>query len=93
MFNSGPFSVAYDRGGDVLYMTLRRAVAARALQDANGIVWRYAEDETLIGITILDFMERWGDRLQILADRLSLTAPVSFSQIQEAIESAARIAA
>lgn len=48
--------VAYDRNADVLYVNYQSASAQTAV-DVNGAVKRFAEDNTLVGITIIDFSE------------------------------------
>ena len=50
--------VHYDGDADVLYVTFSWAPAARGLEDANGIIRRYGADETLVGVTFLDFADR-----------------------------------
>ncbi|SHE69110.1 Protein of unknown function [Kaistia soli DSM 19436] len=65
------FIVRYDRTNDVLYIATKSAPAARGVQDAWGILWRYAGDGDLIGATIMDFDELWGDRTAELAAKLA----------------------
>jgi uncharacterized protein YuzE len=53
------FNVTYDRNSDVLYISARKAPAHRGIEDDQGIVWRYDRDGELIGVTIIDFYDRW----------------------------------
>jgi uncharacterized protein YuzE len=81
-------AVSYDRGSDVLYLTLHRARAAHGVEE-NGIVWRYAADGTLLGITIMDLEDRWGSKKDALADVISLKIGkmgVPYSEIRTALD-------
>lgn len=71
MSNIHSFNVTYDRDGDVLYISKRKAPAARGIEDQFGIVWRYDSNGELIGATIVDFYERWYKDKDTLAVRLS----------------------
>lgn len=53
------FNVAYDKGSDVLYISSRKVPAYRGVEDAQGIVWRYDRQGELIGVTVVDFYDRW----------------------------------
>jgi uncharacterized protein YuzE len=65
------FNVTYDSGSDVLYISCRRDVAARGVEDKYGIVWRYDQTGALIGATIMDFVDFWGSQQSLLADQIS----------------------
>lgn len=65
------FNVIYDSGSDVLYISIRNEAATRGIEDASGIVWRYASDGELIGATVLDFQDIWSERQTDLARELS----------------------
>jgi uncharacterized protein YuzE len=65
------FNVAYDRGSDVLYITARKAPSHRGIEDSQGIVWRYDREGELIGITIVDFYDRWYLHRPELARKIS----------------------
>jgi len=65
------FNVAYDRDSDVLYISSRKAPAYRGIEDAQGIVWRYDREGELIGITVVDFYDRWYQHRPELARKIS----------------------
>lgn len=65
------FNVTYDRDGDVLYISKRKAPASRGIEDQFGIVWRYDGDGELIGATIVDFHGRWYKDKDALTVQLS----------------------
>jgi uncharacterized protein YuzE len=65
------FNVAYDKGSDVLYISARKAPAHRGIEDAQGLVWRYDREGELIGVTIVDFYDRWYLHRPELARKLS----------------------
>lgn len=65
------FNVTYDKGSDVLYISARKAPAHRGIEDAQGIVWRYDSDGELIGITVVDFYDRWYSHQPELARKIS----------------------
>lgn len=71
MIDMPSFNVAYDRDSDVLYITARKAPAHRGIEDAQGIVWRYDREGELIGVTIVDFYDRWHLQRPELARKLS----------------------
>ncbi len=71
MSNISSFNVTYDRDGDVLYISKRKAPASRGIEDNAGIVWRYDSEGELIGATVVDFYERWFKDKDALAARLS----------------------
>lgn len=62
---------SYDPEGDVLYVARSSEVATRAVEDGNGVVWRYGKRGALIGATVLDFREQWGSHKADLAAHLS----------------------
>jgi uncharacterized protein YuzE len=65
------FNVAYDNVSDVLYISSRKAPAHRGIEDAQGLVWRYDRDGELIGITVVDFYDRWYTDVAVLARKIS----------------------
>lgn len=65
------FNVTYDRDSDVLYISARKVPAYHGIEDAQGIVWRYDRDGELIGITVVDFYDRWYLQRPELARRIS----------------------
>jgi Protein of unknown function (DUF2283) len=89
MSNIESLSVVYDRGSDVLYINTRRELAARGIEDRNGIVWRYDRHGRLIGATVLDFRDRWFDQAPLLAGELSRRFHISESQAMVVVERAA----
>jgi uncharacterized protein YuzE len=65
------FNVTYDAGADVLYITRRRDVAVRGIEDENGIVWRYDLVGEVLSATVMDFREIWETKQHELAGELS----------------------
>ena len=69
MTDPTPIQTTYDADSDVLYLTSSSAIAIRGVEDENGFVWRTCADGTLVGLTVLDYRERWaGDRSLLLRD-------------------------
>ena len=63
-FPSNRFWVDYDKGADVLYVSLQRPQkATNSKMMDNGILLRY-HNKKLVGITILNASKRNGDSLQ-----------------------------
>ena len=83
----GRFFVSYDHDSDVLYVNLRREVAAKGIEDVGGIVWRYAEDGSILGMTLLDFRDFWRSHKPSLADKMSRQFGISFEQATNVIDS------
>lgn len=55
--------VSYDRGSDVLYISARNSsLPYHSVENENGIILRYNQQGGLIGVTILDFFDRWHQR-------------------------------
>lgn len=71
MVKAKTFRVTYDAAADVLYISHLRAPAVRSLEDEKGAVWRYAEDDQLVGVTLADFADIWIDDQPALASELS----------------------
>jgi uncharacterized protein YuzE len=65
------FNVVYDRNSDVLYISSRKEPAQRGIEDSQGIVWRYDGGGELIGITVVDFYDRWYSHRPELARKIS----------------------
>lgn len=90
MSNINSFNVTYDPDGDVLYISKRKAPAARGVEDKFGIVWRYDSGGELIGATIVDFYDRWFRDKDALAVRLSrefhITPPQARVVLDHALE-------
>ncbi|MCF6122504.1 MULTISPECIES: DUF2283 domain-containing protein [Mesorhizobium] len=76
------FEVVYDADSDVLYISRRRDVAARGIEDKSGIVWRYDRSGELIGATVVDFHDLWASRGDELASELSEKFHVPTPQAQ-----------
>ncbi len=67
-----PFTIRYDAGGDVLYLTTTPGAPASTQEGEPGVLWRYDErGGALIGVTILDFAEVWRGRERRLAELIS----------------------
>jgi uncharacterized protein YuzE len=80
MAKAKTFQVTYDAEADVLYITQRSAAAARGVEDEFGIVWRFGEDDEILGATVVDFADRWiGDQTS-LASHLSRRFGISALQ-------------
>lgn len=90
MGRPGSLNVAYDRRADVLYLTIKSVAAARGVEDHHGIVWRYAEDGSLVGATIQDFCDMWRGHLAALADEIARHSGVSFEQAKAAVDNVER---
>ena len=67
MTESPPIQVRYDDEADVLYVSIgdpRRAFSETDAEDER-VYWRYAmEDDSLCGVTVLDYREWTFDALQ-----------------------------
>jgi len=83
------FNVTYDRDSDVLYLSTPGAPAARGIEDALGIVWRYDRDGELIGVTIVDFYDRWYPRWSELSRELAKRFDISEKQAEAMLNQAA----
>lgn len=88
MARSISFNVAYDAIADVLYITARREPAARGLEDAHGIVWRYGAEGDLIGATVMDFRDVWAQKADALADQIAFRFDVPAQQALNVVEHA-----
>ena len=63
--------VVYDRGSDVLYITIRPGEHGIAREGLPGVMWRYGpENGKIVGVTILDFAHYWATHLDELTDDL-----------------------
>ena len=51
-------TIRYDAGGDVLYVHCGSGTVHHAVEGDDGIVWHYDENEILIRVTMLDFVQR-----------------------------------
>jgi hypothetical protein len=72
----------------VLYISVRREAAARAIEDQRGIVWRYGPDGDLIGATIMDFGDLWSDKPEELAEELARRFDMPSAQTMIVVERA-----
>jgi uncharacterized protein YuzE len=88
MANVSSFNVTYDADSDVLYLSKRKAAAARGLEDGSGIVWRYDRNGELIGATVLDFHEIWAGRSDVLANELSIRFELPVPQMRVVVDRA-----
>jgi uncharacterized protein YuzE len=77
--------VSYDHNADVLYLSIRQAPAARGIEDREGIVWRYDNNDKLIGATILDYHEHWARKFRQLVGDLSEKFDIPIEEIERAI--------
>lgn len=83
----GRFFVSYDRDSDVLYVNLLREAAVKGIADDRGIVWRYSEDGSIIGMTLLDFRDFWKSHKPLLADKMSREFRIPFEEASSVIDS------
>ena len=78
MTDPTPIQTTYDTDSDVLYLTASHAIATRGVEDENGFVWRMGADGALVGLTVLDYRERWAQDRSLLtrdiAERFAITA-------------------
>jgi uncharacterized protein YuzE len=79
----------YDRDADVLYLTLRREPAVRGVEDRYGIVWRFDAEGSVIGVTIVDYRDRWDDKAGELIAKISERLRIPSSEIEKALRMAA----
>jgi uncharacterized protein YuzE len=82
---NGLLRVSYDPDADVLYLSIRQAPAARGIEDRDGIVWRYDNNDKLIGVTIIDYHEQWAGRFRQLVGDLSEKFNIPKQEIERAI--------
>lgn len=71
MIDMPSFNVTYDKDSDVLYISSRKVPAYRGIEDAHGVVWRYDRGGELIGMTVVDFYDRWYLNRPELARKIS----------------------
>ncbi|HEX4196711.1 MAG TPA: DUF2283 domain-containing protein [Caulobacteraceae bacterium] len=88
MAKSVSFNVAYDARADVLYISARMEPMACGTEDPHGIVWRYGSDGKLIGATIVDFREVWGDNAASLAFEIAARFDIPRRQALNVVEHA-----
>lgn len=84
-----PFQIRYDRASDVVYiMTDRYGAAYGEEEESPGLIWRYLDaDDSLVGLTIMDFSTYWKPRLPQLAKEFSQHFHVPARQAKKVIES------
>ena len=71
MTDPTPMQTIYDADSDVLYLTSSSAIATRGVEDENGFVWRTGADGALVGLTVLDYRERWAKDPSLLLRDIS----------------------
>lgn len=76
-------TVTYDHRTDTLYVNYDvRASVDHSIEGDDGIVWRYDEQDMLIGVTMLSFTERLAEGKQIrsaLVDNPQLAEEPSYA--------------
>jgi uncharacterized protein YuzE len=82
------FHVTYDGDSDVLYISVRKAPAARGIEDGYGIVWRYDGDGELIGATIVGFHDDWFNNRPTLSDEISRRFEIPSQQARVIVDQA-----
>jgi hypothetical protein len=66
------FRVRYDSASDVLYVTTSNYGPAYGEEAEPGVFWRYLDvDDTLVGMTVVDYKAYWGSRFQSLIEQFS----------------------
>ncbi len=66
------FRVKYDGRADVLYISTERNGPSYAREGRDGVIWRYLEsDDSLVGVTIMDFDCYWKGNLADLVVQVS----------------------
>ena len=70
---SEPMHLRYDQASDVLYVSTDNAGPGYGEEaDAPGLVWRYRDDDdSLMGVTVMDFGSYWRPRLPQLVEEFS----------------------
>ena len=59
--------VRYDKNSDVLYISVNPGKHGIAEETLPGVLWRYGiEHRDIVGVTIMDFSQYWGSRLDEL---------------------------
>lgn len=87
MSNKLHFSVSYDDGSDVLYVTSVRLPRTKNMEEEAGLVLRYdPSTHKPVGATILDYKYHWLPQRQHLIERLSTFFGVSFEDANKAIQ-------
>jgi len=76
-----PIQATYDADSDVLYLTSSSAIATRGLEDENGFVWRTGADGALVGLTVLDYRERWAADQSLLVRDISERFAIAPAQV------------
>ena len=71
MTDPTPIQTTYDADSDVLYLASSSAIATRGVEDENGFVWRTGANAALVGLTVLDYRERWGGDQSVLLRDIS----------------------
>jgi hypothetical protein len=77
----------YDEGADVLYVMTPRYGPAYGEEDGPGLVWRYLNtDNSLVGLTIMDYESYWrpriGELAKVMSERFHLTTNVAREALQ-----------
>jgi uncharacterized protein YuzE len=76
MSNASSFNVLYDRDSDVLYISKRSEAAGKGIESPHGVVWRYNINGELIGVTVIDYHDRWNTKqtelISAIADRFNI---------------------
>lgn len=82
------FNVYYDRDGDVLYITYKRAISSRGIEDQPGVVWRYGNDGELLSVTVIDFNHYWFSKRDQLAGEISKKFDIPTKQARVVLDHA-----
>ncbi len=80
------FRVVYDSKADVLYISTRSERSTKGIEDRYGVVWRYIGDGELVGATVVDFKDYWGDKHQLLARELSQKFEIPQQQAETVLD-------
>ena len=52
--------ISYDKEADVMYLSFGEPVEAIAEEIDEGVFARYAQDQELVGLTIINFSQKFG---------------------------------
>lgn len=78
----------FDRSADVLYLSARPGVPARAREEEPGLVWRYASDDgELVGLTVIDVSTYWAERRPELISRIARRFMIDQSEAEKLVSS------
>ena len=81
MTDPTPIHTTCDADSDVLYLTASHTIATRGVEDENEFVWRTGADGALVGLTVLDYRERWAADQSLLVRDISERFAIAPAQV------------